>query len=384
MPRLTKTTVDGLRPLDRDRFEWDSSLPGFGVRVMPSGAKTYQVQYRMGGRTRRMSLGRHGVVTVEEARRRAREVLGEVARGDNPAERAAKRRSEPTVRELSERFVREHMCMLKPRTREGYRAIIEHHVLTALGSFKITDVSRADIAKLHHAMRDKPYQANRTLGVISIMFNKAEVWGLRPDGSNPCRHVKKYPEIKRETFLSPAELARLSDVLAEIEAEGAESHFVVAAFRLLILTGCRRNEVQTLRWEYVTGTHIELPDTKTGARRIPLTAPVRAVLEALPRDPANPYVIRGKVPGGHVTDLERPWRRIRARAGLDHVRIHDLRHTYASHLVARGETIQMVGKLLGHSQIQTTMRYAHLADDAVVAAAETAAVTSVNVVETPG
>ncbi len=374
MPKLTKRAVDALAPKEKEYAVWDDALTGFGVRVLPSGVKTYLALYRAGGRQRRFALGKHGVLTVEEARKAAREILGRVARGEDPAEERERYRAAPTVAGLCARFFEEHAQeRCKPSTQAEYRRSIDLFIVPAMGSRKILDVTRADVSDLHYEMRDKPYQANRTLGVLSKMFNLAEIWGLRPDGSNPCRHVKKYPEKKREVFLSSHELDRLTQVLAEVEAEGTESPFVVAAFRLLILTGCRRGEIQTLKWDYIGGRHIELPDTKTGARRIPLTAPVRAVLDALPRDPGNPYVIEGKLPGAHITDLEHPWRRIRKRAGLDHVRIHDLRHTYASHLVSRGETIQMVGKLLGHTQIQTTMRYAHLADDPVIQAAERAA-----------
>ena len=231
-------------------------------------------------------------------------------------------------------------------------------------------MERRDIAELHHKARATPYQANRTLGVLSKMFNLAEVWGLRPDGSNPCRHVPKYREMKRERYLAQAELQRLGAVLAEAECDGSETPQIVAAFRLLVLTGCRLGEIQTLKWEYITPRGMELPDTKTGARRIPLPQAARDVLAALPRLDGNPYVIAGKVEGRYATDLQHPWRRIRARAGLDGVRIHDLRHTYASNAVSSGMAIQMVGRLLGHTQLQTTMRYAHLADDPVNRAAE--------------
>lgn len=202
------------------------------------------------------------------------------------------------------------------------------------------------------------------------MFNLAEVWGLRPDGSNPCRHVPKYREKKRERFLSQHELQRLGEVLAEVERDGSETPFIVAAFRLLLLTGCRLSEIQTLQWAFITEAGMELPDSKTGARRIPLPHAARAVLDRLPRTPGNPYVIEGKLPGQYASDLQCPWRRIRAKAGLDEVRIHDLRHTYASNAVSSGMPIQMVGRLLGHTQLQTTMRYAHLADDPVRRAAE--------------
>lgn len=371
MPKLNKRAIDALKPEAKDYFIWDSQIAGFGVRVMPSGAKTYQAQYRKGGRTRRVSLGRHGKITVDEARRLAKDVMGQVAMGENPAEEIAVERRAPTVAALCDRFFKEHAeerC--KPSTQKEYRRALDLFIKPEIGSFKVIDVERKDIAEMHHKHRDTPYQANRTLQVLSKMFNMAEVWGLRPDGSNPCRHVPKYREEKRERYLSQYELQRLGEVLCEAERDGSESVHVVAAFRLLILTGCRLKEIQTLRWDYITDAGMELPDSKTGARRIPLPAAARAVLSTLPRTEGNPYVIEGKLDGSHITDLQHPWRRIRARAGLKDVRIHDLRHTYASNAVSSGMPIQMVGRLLGHTQIQTTMRYAHLADDPVKRAAE--------------
>lgn len=371
MTKLTKRTVEALKIEAKDYFVWDSQIPGFGLRVMPSGAKTYQAQYRKGGRTRRVSLGWHGKITAEQARKLAQEVMGLVAKGDNPAEEISQHRQTPTIAALCERFFKAHVlenCKLS--TQGEYRRAIDLFINPTIGAFKTVDVERKDIAALHQKHRDKPYQANRTLGVLSKMFNLAEVWGLRPDGSNPCRHVPKYREVKRERFLSSAELHQLGATLAEVEADGSESPFVVAAFRLLILTGCRLGEIQKLRWEYITDRGMELPDTKTGARRIPLPTAARAILDSLRAADGNPYVIAGKLPDSHITDLQHPWRRIRAKAGLEGVRIHDLRHTYASNAVSSGMPIQMVGKLLGHSQIQTTMRYAHLADDPVNRAAE--------------
>lgn len=371
MPKLTKRTIDALKPEPKDFFVWDSQIAGFGVRVMPSGAKSYQAQYRKGGRTRRVSLGRHGKITVDEARRLAKDVMGQVAMGENPAEGIALERRAPTVASLCNRFFKDHAeerC--KPTTQKEYRRALDLFIKPEIGSFKVIDVERKDIAALHHKYRDTPYQANRTLQVLSKMFNMAEIWGLRPDGSNPCRHVPKYREQKRERYLGQHELQRLGEALSEAERDGSESVHVVAAFRLLILTGCRLREIQTLQWAFITDAGMELPDTKTGARRIPLPAAARAVLSTLPRTPGNPYVIEGKLEKSHITDLQHPWRRIRARAGLDDVRIHDLRHTYASNAVSSGMPIQMVGRLLGHTQIQTTMRYAHLADDPVRRAAE--------------
>lgn len=374
MARLTKRSVDSLETKAADYFVWDETLAGFGVRVMPSGAKTYQCQYRKGGRTRRVSLGRHGVLTVDEARKLAKELLGRVAKGENPAEEISRNRRVPTVAALCERFFETHAKeRCKPTTQKEYRRALDLFIIPAIGNFKIVDVQRSDVAELHHSMRDKPYQANRVLGVLSKMFNLAEVWGTRADGSNPCRHVSKYPEKKRERFLSQIELARLGAALTAMEQEQTKeglSCFQAAAYRLLILTGCRLGEIQKLKWEYITPDMILLPDSKTGARRIPLPPRAREVLDDLPRDPENPYIIQGHVVGQYITDLQHPWQRVRKRAGLEGVRIHDLRHTYASNAVSQGLSIQMVGKLLGHSQIQTTMRYAHLAEDPIRAAAE--------------
>ena len=371
MPKLTKRSVESFEVREASYFEWDTEIKGFGCRIMPSGTKTYQVQYRKGGRTRRASIGRHGNITADQARNRAKEIMGELSKGANPVEEIAQHRRSPNVSALCERFFEEHAIeRCKPTTQGEYRRAIDLFINPAIGSFKIVDVERKDIAELHHRFRHKPYQANRTLGVLSKMFNLAEVWGLRPDGSNPCRHVPKYKEKKRERFLSQNELQRLGQALSDSRAEGTETIHVIAAFRLLLLTGCRLGEIQTLRWDYITDSGMELPDTKTGARRIPLPQAARAVLSALPREAGNPYVIAGSVAGKYATDLQKPWRRIRKRAGLEDVRIHDLRHTYASNAVSSGMPIQMVGRLLGHSQIQTTMRYAHLADDPVRRAAE--------------
>jgi integrase len=363
--------VEALPTRDGPYFVWDDQVTGFGIRVMPSGTRTYQVQYRINGRSRRSSLGRHGVLTVDQARKHARALLARAALGHDPLDAARREERQPRVAMLCDRFLDRHVrdhC--KPSTERHYRQIVTQFIKPNLGHIKVAAVERRDIADLHHRLADRRYQANRTLAVLSKMFNLAEMWGWRRDGSNPCRHIPKYRETGRSRYLSHAELAHLGQVLCEIESDGSETPHVVAAFRLLILTGCRLGEIQTLRWEHVTENTLELPDSKSGARRIPLPAPARGVLDALPRSAGNPFVIEGKWPATHVTDLERPWRRIRERAGLEDVRIHDLRHTYASNAVCAGMPIQMVGRLLGHTQLQTTMRYAHLADEPVKQAAE--------------
>lgn len=371
MPKLTKRFIDRVKPQARDYFIFDEDMPGFGLRVMPSGKKSYMVQYRAGGRTRRVTFGRVGIMTPDEARNEARGLLGAVSKGHNPAEEIGARRKSPTIGEVCERFLKEHVAHhCKPSTEREYRRSVNLFIKPAIGTFRILDVKRSDIAKLHHDMRHIPYQANRTLGVLSKLFNLSEVWGLRPDGSNPCRHVKKYREEKRQRFLTADELTRIGHALEQELREHPESKSAVAAIELLILTGCRLGEIQTLKWSYVNGNSLILPDSKTGPKTVYLGQAAMDVLSGIERLPDNEYVITGNVPGQYLTDLERPWRRIRARAGLSDVRIHDLRHTFASGAIAIGESLPMIGKLLGHSQVQTTARYAHLAENPVKQSAD--------------
>ena len=362
MASITKRVVEALKSQARDYFVWDDDLAGFGVRVLPSGKKAYVVQYRAGGRTRRNAFSHVGKMTPDEARKHARELLVEVDKGKDPVAEIVAQRRAPNVSALCDRFLDDHVAFrCKPSTQGEYRRSVDLFIKPRLGTFKVGDVKRSDIAGLHHALRHIPYQANRTLGVLSKIFNLAEVWGLRPDGSNPCRHVKKYPETKRERYLTEEELGRLGAVLDQAERDGSQPEPVIAAIRLLMLTGARLGEIQTLKWAYVRDGYLALPDSKTGAKRIELGEEAVAVLSRITRHLDNPYVIAGTLPGQHWTDLQRPWRRIRRKAGLPDLRIHDLRHTFASVAASAGESLSMIGKLLGHTQAQTTARYAHLA-----------------------
>lgn len=368
--KLTKRSVEAIGPVDSDTVYWDGDLTGFGIRVRASGRKTYVVQTRIRGKLRWFTIGRHGLVTAEQARAQALELLSLAMRGIDPreaAETASRDKAPPTVTDLGRRFIEEYIpSHCKPNTQVHYRRMVERFVIPAIGEHQVAEVERKDIAELHFSMRETPYQANRALGVISKMFTLAEVWGWRTDGTNPSRHIKPYKERKRERFLSDEETARLGEVLRKAEREMPSA---VAAFRLLLLTGCRMSEIQTLRWEYIKQDHIELPDSKTGARVVPVGPDARAVLASIQREPDNPWVVAGRFPGSHIGNLQRPWTIIRERAGLEDVRIHDLRHSFASRALALGESLSMIGKLLGHTQVQTTARYAHLAREAIQNAA---------------
>lgn len=370
MFKLTKRCVEGLATEEKDYLAWDRDMRGFGIRVYPSGKKTYLVQYRAGRRTRRITIGQHGVLTAEEARIRAKQLLGDVARGLDPsAEKQAKRRA-PTVAGLCDRFLEEYVEQhCKPTTARDYHSIIRRFIRPRLGPLPIAEVTRADVVAFHHALRDTPYQANRAASMLSKLFNLAEDWGLRQAGSNPARRIKKFREEEKKRYLSDAEQMRLGEVLAEALEEGTESVYAVSAILLLIFTGCRLSEILTLRWDYVTSHHLELPDSKTGRRRIPLPREAYDILMELPREAGNPYVILGDVDGAPLVNLQKPWRRIRSKAGLEDVRIHDLRHTYASVAMKDGIDPFTLKEIMGHKNLTTTLRYAHLADDAVQRAA---------------
>jgi integrase len=372
MPKLTKRTVDGAAVQDRDYVLWDEALPRFGLRVRSSGTRTYVVQYRSNGRTRHLTIGRHGVLTPDEARREALQILAEVEKGRDPSrERAAARRAS-TVAELCERYLEDHVrARKKPRSASEDRRLIDKFVLKALGSRKIAEVERADIYRIRTRLSGTPYQANRVLALLSKMFNLAERWSLRPDGTNPVRHVERFVERKRDRFLSEEELARLGRALHELGRSGRVSSAAIAAIRLLIFTGCRVSEILTLRWEDVDFDRrcLRLTDSKTGPKRVPLNAPATGILAEL--DPHGcPWVIRGRRPGSPLVNLAKPWQRICEKAKLENARVHDLRHSFASVAAGSGQTLLVIGALLGHTQAATTHRYAHLSDDPVRAASE--------------
>ena len=362
--------------VDRDTVFWDGELTGFGVRVYPGGGKVYVAQARGPKGSKRVTVGRHGVVGAAEARRRAALIIARVKAGEDPAvpgPPAARRATGPTVADLAARYLEEHVAArCKPGTARTARTAVNRHVLPALGRLPLTAVERARVTGLHHRLHDTPAMANLVVDTLSHMYALAAGWGLVPAGIDPCRSVARYPARRRERFLTDAEFDRLGRALAEAEARGGASPAAVAAIRLLMLTGCRKNEILTLRREDVDldAGALRLTDAKTGPRTAPLPAAAAEVLAGLPRGPGdNPWVFPGRKPGARLRDVDGAWRTVRARAGLDDVRLHDLRHSYASRALALGESLPVIGRLLGHSRIETTARYAHLARESVREAA---------------
>jgi integrase len=373
MPKLTKRAIDAIKATGKDLILFDDELPGFGLRVKPNGARSFLIQYRQGGRTRRLTLGRFGRLAPEEARKLARQHLAAVGRGGDPSEERHRTQQAPTLTQFADRYMIEHAIgKKKPRSAEGDRRMLRDVILPRLGRRKVEDITRSEVVKLHQSLAATPYSANRTLALLSKMFNLAERWGVRPEGTNPCRYVDKYPERRRERFLSGAELARLGEMLAAAEQTGSEPRPVIAAIRLLVLTGCRKSEILTLRWEEVDLERgaLHLPDSKTGPKSVPLGAAAAEVLAGIPRVAGNPFVFPGEREGSHWVNVERSWRRIRRAAGFPELRMHDLRHSYAAIGAAAGLGLPVIGRILGHTQASTTQRYTHFADDPLRAAAD--------------
>ncbi len=367
---ISKRSVDAMTPGVKDALYWDTALPGFGVRVYASGRKTYVVQCRGPKGSRRATIGRHGDITSDEARKEAAAAIDRIKQGREPVPEPPP--PEPTMADLAGKFVDGHVKVnCKPSSAAHYRRVLDNHILPALGSMEVRAVERGDVAKLHHSLRDRPVAANRTVDILSKMLSLAEAWEMRPAGSNPCRLVRRYREEGRQRFLTPAEVRRLGRALDEEEARGGASVHAAHAVRLLMLTGCRVNEVLCLKWDDVDATAKELRirDGKNGPRSVPLTPTVIGVLESVPRVRGNPWVIAGTKRGTRLTRIDKYWARIRARAELDDVRIHDCRHSYASRALALGQSLTMIGRLLGHTKVSSTARYAHLARETEKASA---------------
>ena len=396
--RISKSAVDSLfcsGGKDRD-IVWDDKLKGFGVIVYPTGLKTYVAQYRKDGRSHRVVIGKHGRLTPDEARKEAKALLGDVEKGANPAfERRAKREA-PTLDKVAEGFLAYAFAKKKIGTARGYDNALRLHILPQLGTKRLTKITHADIESLHASMSQRRPQANRTLAVLSAVWSWAARHRHVDAASNPTKGVEKYRESARERYLTKNELLRLSDALTAAETTGLPysvdelnpkakhapkpenrrrkfDRHSVAAICLLTLTGARLREILDAKWEHVDLERgmIFLPDLKTGRKPIYLSAAAAAILSALPRIDGNPYVIPGEKTGQPRADLKRPWDAICEAAGLDGVRLHDLRHSFASVGAGASLGLPIIGKLLGHSQPSTTQRYAHLDADPMRRAVET-------------
>jgi integrase len=346
---------------------WDADLKGFCIRRRAGGTLTYAVKARVKGRQSWITIGRHGSPwTPETARRRAQVLLGEVAEGHDPQQLKIKERAKLSVKLVFEQFMAHHGPKLKPRTKVAYQRLFDIHLKPAFGTRAIEDVTRMQVSRFHAKLAGTPAEANFALACLSKFMSWAEEHSYRPERSNPCYKIPKYRIAPRERFLTTVEFGRLGRILDQVEADGSESVFALAAIRLLCLTGARLSEILTLKWSYVDRERgfLALPDPKTGNKVIRLSAPAIHVLTALPRVKGNPYVIIGREDESCLVNLQKPWRRIRQMADLKEVRLHDLRHSFASvAAVSGGASLSMIGKLLGHNQPQTTARYTHLTDD---------------------
>jgi len=392
---ISRRLIDGLEPRDHEYFVWDGALPGFGVRVQTTGASSYVVKYRAGsGRsapTRRITLGRVRVLTPDEARTLARKTLGSVAHGTDPAALRAAEKRAATLSDVAEQFLTEHAETKRAAsTAASYRDLLERLALPELGKRKAEKVTTADIQRLHGKLGHVPYAANRLLRVLSSLYTFASKAHLVPPGFNPCRGIEHFAEEGRERYLTSVELAKIGEALREAETVGLpyavdatrpkakhapkevnrrtiiDPH-AAAAIRLLIFTGARLREILHLKWDHVDFQRglLMLPTSKTGKKSIVLNAPALAVLTSLPR--VGVYVIAGASAGAKDekprADLKKPWKAISVRSGLVGVRLHDLRHTHASVGAGAGLGLPIIGKLLGHTQVATTQRYAHLDHD---------------------
>jgi integrase len=405
--RVSKRSVDALRcPPGKDRlFLWDASLSGFGIAAFPSGKKVYVVQFRQGGRSRRMTIAEHGRVTPDQARSMAKKILGAVEGGADPIEERRAARGVRTLREVSEEFLRLHVdAKRKERTTAEYRRLLEVYLLPTLGSRPLNAIKRLDLARLHSQLSDTPTTANRCLAVISSLWNWAAARDEVPQDKNPACGIERYREQGVERYLSVDELARLGDALRLAETTGIpwdidktkpnSKHLpksgggtkldpnAIAAIRLLILTGARLREILHAKWDYVDWNRglLLLPDSKSGKKTIYLSAAALTVLKGLNHLGNGSYIIPGSTPrkavsketlenGSPRADLKKPWAALARSAGLEGVRLHDLRHSFAATGAGSSLGLPMIGKLLGHSQPATTARYAHLDADPMKRAA---------------
>ncbi len=363
--RLTQRRVDTLRPRKTVRNVRDAELKGYGVRIMPSGLKRYFIHSQHRGHRVWKIVGDAAVMTETEARARARSMLAALRDDrDIDADMSGDVPFETVAGEVFTRYGRRW----KPRTLAANRRYLRDQLLPFFAGRPIADITREEVQRWFRSLHATPAAANRSAPVLSVIMQQAEAWGYRPDGGNPCKGIRRYRQKRSERFLSPEEYRRLGVVLDRHEAR---QPFRVAALRLLLLTGCRKSEIIGLEWRFYRDGRLYLGDSKTGPRTVWLCAAAREVLDGLPRSSRFVFPIGGwSAPWGWLDGF---WMQLRAETGLDDVRLHDTRHSYASMALSSGETIRTVGRLLGHVNAATTLKYAHLSDAAVRETVETLA-----------
>ncbi|MEQ1521985.1 MAG: site-specific integrase [Aestuariivirga sp.] len=367
--RITKAAIEGMSP---GEVIWDTKLTGFGVRYQRRD-RVFLYKCRIGSRQRWFSIGKFGQPwTVDMAENRVKILQGEIAKDADPASLRDEKIRNPTLKEAGDVYLQTEIAKKSGATQVLYRDFLERLIYPKYGRTKVADFKFSDVSALHHGLRETPITANRVIATLSTFFNWCELHGHRPKYSNPTQGIKKFKETSKERFLSPRELTRLGVALNRAERNKTETVYAIAAIRLLIFTGCRRNEILTLRWGDVNLERaiLSLRETKTGSRVIYLSAPAISVIKSIPRVSKNPYVIAGEREARHLVNLRKCWLRICKVARLKQVRLHDLRHSFASIGVSGGASLPIIGKLLGHSKSSTTEKYSHLSADPVRAVNE--------------
>ena len=358
--------VRAAKPRDGKYEVRDDVISGLGLAIQPTGVKTFFLSRMVRGRRRYAKVGSPDTMTVPEARREARRLLGTFL--DTGKTSGGPRTPGQPMTEFADEFLDRYARHWKPRTVVSNRHFIRDHILPAFGHMTVDAITVEHVSDWFASMADRPGAANRSMPVLSTMMRMAELWGYRTHNSNPCKNTKRYRMQPKERFLSADEMARLNAVLSRDEFYCPQ---IVAIVRLLMLTGCRLGEVVSLEWDWIKGKRIHLPDSKSGPRTVWLSSAARAVIDAIPRYSEHcPFVFPARPPTRHVDNFHYQWDRIRNEAGLPGLRIHDLRHNWASVAAMNGVDMVTVAKLLGHALVETTERYVHLSDQSVADAAD--------------
>ena len=375
--KLTKSAVDAAQPQAEAVELRDTLVPGFLCKITPAGRKVFMLQYRTNaGERRKPSLGLFGELTVEQARSLAQEWLAQVRRGGDPAAEKAEARQAPTVKELCKKFMEDYSKKRnKPSTQAGYQAVINRNIIPLLGRKKVQDVKRPEIAGLMEKLSYKQTEANKAFSILRKMFNLAEVWGYRPDGTNPCRHVPMFPAGKSTHLISDEDMGKLFRQLDKIEAEGLENYVIPLAIRLQFEFAGRRGEIVSLEWEWIDleNRRVVWPDSKTGGMSKPMSEEAYRLLSTAPRQEGNPYVLPSpRHPGQHLTTGEYygGWSRALKAAGATHVGTHGIRHRSATEIANSGIPVKVGMALTAHKTVVMFMRYVHTEDKPVREAAE--------------